>query len=79
MLLPVSLFSVSGGRVSIFLTSCVNNFSGWWGRVGWVKFNVGRQFPASFQKHFETNQISSVALVYCEEMSAIISLGVKKR
>ena len=52
--------------------------------LGGVKFNVGRQFPASFQKHFETrdyevNRISSVALVYCDKMSAISSLGVKKR
>ena len=53
---------LSGGRVSIFLTSCVNNTSVKWGWGG-VKFNDGRQFPASFQKHFETNQISSVALV----------------
>ena len=43
-----------------------------------VKFNVGRQSPASFQNHFETNQISSVALVYCDKMSAIASLGTKE-
>ena len=45
--------------------------------VGGVKFNVARQFPASFQKHFETNRIFSVALVYFDKMSTIASLGVK--
>ena len=42
-----------------------------------MKFNVARQFPASFQKHFETNRIFSVALVYLDKMSTIASLGVK--
>ena len=46
--------------------------------LGGVKFNVRRQFSASFQKHFETNRISSVALVYCDKMSTIASLGTKE-
>ena len=60
-----------------FLTFCVNNFSGKRGRR-WGEVNVGRQFPASFRKYFETNRIFSVALVYCDKMSTIASLGVKE-
>ena len=44
-----------------------------------MKFKVGRHFPASFQKHFETNRIFLVALVYFDDkMSIIASLGVKE-
>ena len=60
-----------------FLYSCVNNFSGKWGR-GWSGVKVGRQFRASFRKYFETNRIFSVALVYCDKMSTIASLGAKE-
>ena len=76
MLLPVSFFlkRVEG---EYFLTSCVNNFSGKWGR-GWGGVNVGRQFPASFRKYFGMNRIFLVALVYCDKMSAIPSLGPKE-
>ena len=49
-----------------FLTSCVNNFSGKWGRE-WSEVKVGWQFPASFRKYFETNRIFSAALVYCDK------------
>ena len=54
MLLPVSFFLSEAG-VSIF-TSCVDNFSKKWGRE-WGGVNVEQQFPASFGKYFETNQI----------------------
>ena len=59
------------------LTSCVNNFSGKWGR-GWGGVNVGRQFSASFRKYFGMNRIFSVALVYCDKLSTIASLGAKE-
>ena len=61
------------GRGGYFLTSCVNTFSRKWGR-GRGGVNVGRQFPASFRKYFETNRIFSVALVCCDKMSTIPSL-----
>ena len=44
----------------------------------WGGVNVGRQFPAAFRKYFETNRIFSVALVYCDKMSTIASLGAKE-
>ena len=56
--------------MSIILTSCVHNFSRKWGKG---EVNVGRQFPASFRKYFETNRIFSVALVYCDKMSTVAS------
>ena len=55
----------------------MNNFSGKWGR-GWGGVNVGRQFFASFRKYFGMNRIFSVALVYCDKMSTIASLGAKE-
>ena len=48
------------------------------GGRGWDRVNVGRQFPASLRKYFEMNRISSVALVYCDKMCAIPSLGPKE-
>ena len=45
---------------------------------GWGEVNVGWQFPASFRKYFETNRISSVALVYCDKMSTVASLGARR-
>ena len=60
--------------MSIILTSCVNNFSRKWGKG---EVNVGRQFPASFRKYFETNRIFLVALVYYDKMSTVASLGTK--
>ena len=81
MLLPVSflLSGGGGGGLSTFLTSCVNNFSGKWGR-GWGGVNVmERRFPFSFRKYFWMNRIFSVAQVYCDKMSTIPSLGAKKR
>ena len=39
------------GKGEYFLTSCVNNFSRKWGKG---EVNVGRQFPASFRKYFES-------------------------
>ena len=41
---------------------------------------MGRRFPASFmfRKYFGMNRIFSVALVYCDKMSTIASLGDKK-
>ena len=59
------------GKGEYFLTSCVNNFSGKWEKQGWGEVNVGWQFPASFRKY-------SVALVYCDKMSTIASLGTKE-
>ena len=38
----------------------------------------GWQFPSSFRKYFEMNRIFSVALVYCDKMSAIAFLGTKE-
>ena len=61
-----------------FLTFCVNNLSGKWGR-GWAEVDIRRQFPASFRKYFETNRVFSVALVYCDKMSTIASLGLRER
>ena len=60
--------------MSIILTSRVNNFSRKWGKG---EVNVGRQLPASFRKYFEMNRIFSVALVYCNKMSTIASLGIR--
>ena len=45
---------------------------------GWGEVKVGRQFPASFQKHFDTNRIFSVALVYCYKVSTVASLVTKE-
>ena len=45
---------------------------------GWGEVKVGRQFPASFQNHFETNRIFSVALVYCYKVSTVASLVTKE-
>ena len=42
-----------------------------------ISSNVGWQFPASFRKYFETNRIFSFALVYCDKMSTVASLGTK--
>ena len=42
--------------------------------MGWGGVNVGRQFSACFRKYFEMNLIFSVALVYCDKMSAVASL-----
>ena len=39
---------------------------------------MGRRFPASFRKYFGMNRIFSVALVYCDKMSTIASLGPKE-
>ena len=63
--------------MSIFLNSSANSFSGKWGR-GWGGVNVGQQFPTSFRKFFEMNQIFLVALVYCDKMSTIPPLGAKE-
>jgi len=58
-----------------FLTSCVNNFSGKWGR------GEGRQVKLTSDGNFpplDRNQIFLVALVYCDKMSTIAFLGIKK-
>ena len=47
------------------------------GNEGRVMLNVGRQFPTFFRKYFEMNRIFSVALVYCDKMSTVASLGTK--
>ena len=74
LMLLSGIFFSKRGEGEYFLTSCVNNFSGKWGR-GWDGVNVGRQFSASFRKYFGMNRIFSVALVYCDKLSTIASLG----
>ena len=65
MLLPVSFFLSGGGGggggwgVSTFLTSCVNNFSGKWGR-GWVELTSDGDFLPLLESNFGMNRIFSV-------------------
>ena len=47
------------------------------GGVG-IELTSDSNFAASLRKYFEINRIFSVALVYCDKMCAIPSLGAKE-
>ena len=70
-------FSKRGEGGEYFLTSCVNNFSGKWGR-GWVELTSDGDFLPLLESNFGMNRIFSVVLVYCDKMSTIASFGAKE-